>query len=303
MPKARLSVALLVPEPVATEVDGLRRALGSGAVGRIPPHVTLVPPVNVREDRFGEALSVLRSAASRTRGLHLALGPVDTFAPVNPVVYLAVGGDDREVAALRALRRAVLADPLDRPLTWPFHPHVTLADRAEPARIAAALAALDRYRAEVRIDRVHLLREGAGRVWEPVADVPLAPPVVVGRGGLPLTLTVSHHLDPEGVALGTGPGRPLAVTARRGADVVGTATGATGAAGGGPGVLGWLLVRPEDRRTGVGTHLLAAVASAAAERGCTSLVTGPAVAPDGEVASFLRRAGWVDDGGRLRRRI
>lgn len=307
MPKARLSVALLVPDPVATEVDGLRRALGSGAVGRIPPHVTLVPPVNVRDDRVADALAVLRSAASATRALTLTLGPVDTFAPVNPVVYLAVGGADREMDGLRRLREAVLSDPLARSLTWPFHPHVTVADRAAPERIEAALAALGAYRAEVRLDRVHLLREGPGRVWEPVADAAFEPRAVVGRGGLPVELTVSRHLDPEGAALAVGPGRPFAVTARRDGAVVGTATGVTGAAGSAGGgdvaVLAWLLVRPGDRRTGVGSHLLAAAASTAAARGCTSMVTGPVVGRIGELASFLRRAGWVDDGDRLRRRL
>ena len=57
-------MALLVPEPVAAEVDGLRRALGDGSLGRIPPHLTLVPPVNVAEDDVPKALSVLRQAAA-----------------------------------------------------------------------------------------------------------------------------------------------------------------------------------------------------------------------------------------------
>lgn len=38
----QLGVVLLIPPPIATEVDGLRRALGDGARPRIAPHVTLV---------------------------------------------------------------------------------------------------------------------------------------------------------------------------------------------------------------------------------------------------------------------
>src|SRR5687767_10146098 len=60
MPKARLGVALLLTGQLGHEVDGLRRALGDGALGRIPPHLTLVPPVNVRDDRMADALAVLR---------------------------------------------------------------------------------------------------------------------------------------------------------------------------------------------------------------------------------------------------
>ncbi len=64
MARVRLGVALLVPPPFDTEIDGLRRALGDGALGRIPAHLTLVPPVNVREERLGEALAALRRAAA-----------------------------------------------------------------------------------------------------------------------------------------------------------------------------------------------------------------------------------------------
>ncbi|HVM02638.1 MAG TPA: 2'-5' RNA ligase family protein, partial [Acidimicrobiales bacterium] len=194
MPKARLGVALLLPPAVAAEVDGLRRALGDGALGRIPAHLTLVPPVNVREDRLGDALAVLRSAAAATRPLRLALGPPATFLPDNPVLYLVVGGD---LDGLSALRQAVFADPLARPLTWPWVPHVTVADEAEPGRIAAALEALADYRADVTVERVHLLREGPGRAWAPIADAPLAAAAVVGRGGLPVELVVSERPDPE----------------------------------------------------------------------------------------------------------
>ena len=170
MSRRRLGVALLVPPPVETEVDGLRRALGDAARGRIPPHVTLVPPVNVPAEAMPEVLTVLRAAAERTPPLDLRIGAAATFLPVNPVVYLEVGGD---TAALAALRDRVLVPPLDRPITHPFVPHVTVADDMDPTRIPAAVAALADYVADVRIDTVHLLEEGRGRVWRPIADVAL----------------------------------------------------------------------------------------------------------------------------------
>ena len=312
MPKARLGVALLVPPPLAAEVDGIRRALGDGGLGRIPPHVTLVPPVNVRDDRLADALVALRSAAAGSRPLRLTLGPVDTFLPVNPVVLLRVGGEGAE--ALRAVRDAVFVEPLARPLTWPWVPHVTLADGAEPARIEAAVTALAGYQVEVVLDRLHLLQEGPGRVWTVIADAPFVPPAVVGRGGLPLELAITDRLDPEALALAAGPGRPLAVTARRDGLVVGTAAGATGLNGGartpsgddagGEAVLAWLLVHRDERGQGIGAALVAAWASAAADRGCGSVSF-----PDhpggagGELASFLRRLGWADVAGGLRRNL
>jgi 2'-5' RNA ligase len=237
VPKARLGVALLLSEAVATEVQGLRRALGDGALDRIPPHLTLVPPVNVREDRLPDALAVLRAAASAARPLMLTLGPPATFLPHNPTVYLAVGGD---LDALHVLRDRVFRDPLERPLTWSFVPHVTLADELDPARIPPALEALADYRAEVTVDRIHLLQEGPGRTWAPIAEAPFGEPPVIGRGGLPLELTTTEHLDPEAAAL--DPAVRVAVTARRDGRVVGTATAT-------------LAVDPAHRDEGIEEHL------------------------------------------------
>jgi 2'-5' RNA ligase len=239
VPKMRLGVALLLPEPVRTEVEGLRRALGDPTLPRIPPHLTLVPPVNVRDDRLPDALAVLRAAAAATRPLRLVLGPPATFLPTNPTVYLDVGGD---LDALLVLRDRVFREPLERTLTWPFVPHVTIADELGPDRIPSALTALADYTAEVAVDRVHLLQEGPGRTWEPIADVPFAPPAVIGRGGLPLELTTTEHLDPEAMAL--EPDVRVAVIARRDGRVVGTATAGIG-------------VAPENKDEGIEDHLRA----------------------------------------------
>lgn len=257
-------MALLVPAPLAAEIDGMRRALGDGTLGRMPAHLTLVPPVNVREDRLGEALAVLRRAAAATRSLTLTLGPPATFLPDNPTLYLAVAGD------VEPLRARVFVPPLARPLTWPFVPHVTLADEAEPERIAAALGALADFEVQVTFDRVHLLREGPGRVWSPIADAAFRPPAVIGRGGLPVEITVTDTLDPEARALAGA--APLVVTARADGVVAGYAEGwcRPPAAH-----LSSMVVAPEHAHLGVDRHLLAAFRSEAAGRGCDDVSVGP----------------------------
>src|SRR5438874_11818875 len=106
---------MLVPAPFAAAVDTLRIAVGDGARHRIPPHLTLVPPVNVRDEHVEDAVDRLRAAASVIGPLRVTLGPPQTFLPDNPVLYLGVSGGD--VADLRHLRDLVFQPPLERDLS------------------------------------------------------------------------------------------------------------------------------------------------------------------------------------------
>jgi 2'-5' RNA ligase len=287
VPRDRLAVVLLVPPPVADEVDGLRRACGDPALGRVPPHITLVPPVNVHVELVPDVLRVLRGAAGEVRPFDLSLGPVTTFAPVTPTLHLAVTdpagpyADDRRggLAGVGLLHDRCLAGPLARRVDHEFVPHVTLAQEATATRIEAALAALGSYRSTIALDRLHLMQEERGddgvRRWWPVADVPFGPVRVVGRGGFAVELTPSRLLDPEARAVlgAQGPvavpagADPLVVTARHEGRAVGVLTGWT--RDDVAQLVGRVVVMPEAwAREDVAAHLRAAFASAAADRGC-----------------------------------
>lgn len=274
----RFGVVLLVPAPVAHEVDGVRRAFGDPALDRVPAHVTLVPPVNVRVEDVPSALAVLRTAASASRPLHLALGPAETFEGDEGVVYLAVTGDDREESSLGRLQGALRSGPLDRPSDHPFVPHVTLATGVAPDQIAGRLDAAAAFcEVPVVFDRLHLLQQQPEppHRWIPVADVRLQQAIIVGRGGLPLELTPGEIVDPEALAAradmrgpepATAPEAtcPLVVVARRDQAVVGLAEGWTA----GP-VAELVAVHAVDPADGTDEHLRAAWWSAAADRGAT----------------------------------
>jgi 2'-5' RNA ligase len=271
--RRRLGVALVLDPPVSDAVDGLRRALGDPSLNRIPPHITLVPPVNVRADQLAAALARVRAAAATQPGpLQLTLGPTATFLPDNPVLYLEVGGD---LERLRVLRDAAFVPPLHRSLSWPWVPHVTLADSAGTDRILAAVAALDRFAVVTAIDRLVVLEETSGRVWVPLADADLGPEVVVGRGGLSLAITRGRMVDPEvwqmideagarpaelGEAGDCQPGRnffPMVLTVRRETQVVSVAVAWRADDGGHAAVV----VAPAVRRQGIGSIALAQLES------------------------------------------
>ena len=220
MPRLRLASALLVPEPTAREIDGLRRALGED-LDRVPPHLTLVPPVNVRVDELGVALGVLRRAAAAMEPITVTLGPAVTFHPVNPVVYLEVGGD---VDAVRRVRETVFVPPLERSISHDFVPHVTLVESTTPERIDAALVALRDYVVEVTFDAAHLLQEH-NRRWHPIADARFEPVLLVGRGGIETEITVSSLADPHVIEFAGAPAADVddVVVARRGGEIVAVA--------------------------------------------------------------------------------
>jgi 2'-5' RNA ligase/GNAT superfamily N-acetyltransferase len=299
VPRRRLGVALLLPGSVACEIDGLRRALGDPGLGRVPAHVTLVSPVNVREADLGAAMQLLRTAAAATAPIQLQLGPPASFLPANAVLHLpvAAGAD-----ACSTLRGRLQAPPLQRPASWPYVPHATLAEELDAERIAAAVDVLDGAVLECEVDRVHLLERGPDDgVWRPIADARLAPAVVVGRGGLPLELGVTGLADPDASALlvtgdaavpAWGEGEPphprVVVTARRDGEAVGVAW--AGVAGG-RAELQAVVVRDDVRREGVGGHLLAALESAARDAGAVSVVAADDLA--GDVAAWLATRGWT----------
>jgi 2'-5' RNA ligase len=207
MARRRLGVVLLLPHPAAEEVRGLRRALGSPSLDTQPPHITLVPPVNVAEARVNDALAVLRRAASSVVGpLALTIGSVATFRPVSPVVYLSVQGD---VDGLLRLQQYAFAGPLLRTVDYDYVGHVTLHESADDALIDASLTALSKFSLGVEVPRVHLLEQDpTDRAWRPLADVPLGPPVVRGRGGVELVLRWTQLAAPDVRALwrAHGPG-------------------------------------------------------------------------------------------------
>jgi 2'-5' RNA ligase len=258
-------VALVLDPPEADEVDALRRALGDPALGRIPAHLTLVPPVNVAADDFDSAIERLRVAAGRQPGpLRLALGPPTSFLPANPVLYLPVGG---ELGSLRRLRDEVFGPPLERKLSWPWVPHVTLADGIDQERLSSAETTLDRYSAVAVFDRVVLLEEQGGRIWTEVADAALERRTVVGTGGLPLLISRGRVVDPFAAALlyqaevapplagrerwppPGPPFYPVVVTARREDETVGVAVAdARGQTS--------VVVRADVRGQGIGRFLI-----------------------------------------------
>ena len=200
MTRSRLSVAIVLPEPMRTEVRALRRALGSPSLDTQPPHITLVPPVNVRDERFDDAMAVARSAAASINGpIRLRLGPPATFAPVSPVVYLGVHGDD--VERLRSLPGRLLQGPLLRSVEHAYVPHCTLHELADDELIASATHALRDFRPVIDVAGFDVLRQEDDHVWRTLASFAFGAPVVRGRGTVVVEMRTTSVPAPDAHAL------------------------------------------------------------------------------------------------------
>lgn len=311
----RLLVALLLEGAAATEVEGLRRALGTGQLSRIPPHVTLVEPTNVRDEEMPGVVAGLDALGAGARPFAAQLGPVATFAPRRPVVYLQVS-DDGE---LERLRRGAAQDALAPPpgrADRPFVPHVTLSSRVAPDLVVPAVALLAGYERSVTFSRLHLLEQEGGtpdHPWHVVTSALLGGTALVGRGGRELELTVGDALDRAAAAWAGaawddyaratyGPGwrrdEPFAITVRD-RSAVGTARDrvvgvATGEICGEVCECEQLIVDPSARGEGVGSHLLRHVERLATERGCRTVrlrtLDGGPAARFYEARGFVRTA-------------
>ena len=72
MARQRLGVVLLVPQPSRPRSTASAARSATARSGRIEPHITLVPPVNVAERDLPKAFSIVRAAAGAVVPAHAA---------------------------------------------------------------------------------------------------------------------------------------------------------------------------------------------------------------------------------------
>lgn len=171
------------------KVDGLRTALGGFGVGRVPPHITLVPPSNLHPKDIGAEIYRLRMVASDVSPYRLEVGPAGTFHPVSPVLYLSVTGEG--VVPMGQLQNKLVSSSLYKTSTRTFVPHVTLMDPASEEEIESGLHALRARLFEEEITSFEMMLSPAQGYWEVSSDFRFTPLRRVHRGGM--SIEVFNH--------------------------------------------------------------------------------------------------------------
>ncbi len=169
-PQARvIGVALAIPEPYGSRLQAHRESFGDPLARKIPTHVTLLPPVTVDASLLPEIEAHLSAVAAQEAAFEIELRGTATFRPVSPVVFVQL---IRGISSCERLERRVRSGLLSRELTFPYHPHVTVAHDLDDAALDLAFQTLATFTAEFWVTSFCLFEHIDG-VWQPQRDFPL----------------------------------------------------------------------------------------------------------------------------------
>jgi 2'-5' RNA ligase len=159
-----IGVAIPIPDPYGLELQRSRQSFGDPLARSIPTHITLVPPLRVASAAMEEIEGHLRAVAAREQPFRILLRGTGTFRPVSPVVFVALAMGISECENLEA---RVRRGPLDRPLDFPYHPHVTVAHHLSDDSLDQAFKELSEYEAAFPVRGFSLYEHGLDGVWRP----------------------------------------------------------------------------------------------------------------------------------------
>ena len=168
-----LGIVVAIPEPWAQLLVDWRAKVGDPQASLVPPHVTLLPPTEVpRADRAGITEHLTRVAAGHPP-FDMHLSGTGTFTPVSEVVFVAVA---RGIGNCELLANDVRSGPLARMLSFPYHPHVTVAHDVPRDMLELAYTGLGDLSAEFHVESFTEFEQSAGGSWSVAREYPLTGP-------------------------------------------------------------------------------------------------------------------------------
>jgi 2'-5' RNA ligase len=168
-----IGVAVAIPEPWASQLQDYRARLGDRTATMIPTHITLVPPTQVDEAVIGDIEEHLAAVATTVEAFQVHLRGTGTFRPVSPVVFVAVV---EGISSCEQLAAAVRQGPLDVELSFPYHPHVTVAHDLPEPLLDRAFDELSGFECSFTVTDFHLYVHAGDRGWRATHDFVLTGP-------------------------------------------------------------------------------------------------------------------------------
>jgi len=169
-----IGVAIGIPEPYTSELQAWRERLGDPNAHQIPPHVTLLPPTALETDDLHVVEAHLEWVAKQHEPFILHLRGSGTFRPISPVVFVTIV---QGISECELIESKVRSGPLAREISFPYHPHVTVAHDVEKENLDRAFDELIDYDARFRVWGFTLFEKGKDNVWRPQRDFPFDRPL------------------------------------------------------------------------------------------------------------------------------
>ncbi len=157
----RIGVAIAIPEPWAAALQTHRIAFGDRQAHAIPAHITLVPPTDVG-DRVPAVEEHLATVAGKHPPFGVRLRGTATFRPVSPVVFIALS---EGISMCEQLAGDARCGPLEQELTFPYHPHVTIAHDLDEDALDRAYQTLADFDCAFEVKKFQLFVHEDDGVW------------------------------------------------------------------------------------------------------------------------------------------
>ncbi|MGH3367343.1 MAG: 2'-5' RNA ligase family protein [Nocardioidaceae bacterium] len=157
-----IGVAIAIPEPYGSELRQYRASFGDPAAEGVPTHLTLLPPMEVETESLDEIEAHLAKVAARYPAFRIHLRGTATFRPVSPVVFMAV---TEGISACEVLADHIRSGRLHQELSFPYHPHVTVAHHLDDSALDKAFETLSDYECTFLVERFHLYVHDGDEVW------------------------------------------------------------------------------------------------------------------------------------------
>lgn len=174
----RIGVAVDIPAPWGPHLTRCRIAAGDPLGAAVPAHLTLLGPTEIEPAALPVIAEHLGDVAHGHQEFELLLRGTGTFRPITEVVFVTVAAGISECEQLAA---AICATPeLDRPRSYPYHPHVTVAHEVPGPALDKVFDDLADFEARFTVSGYTLFTH-TGDVkspdsrWHPEQDYRLAP--------------------------------------------------------------------------------------------------------------------------------
>ncbi|NEK58056.1 2'-5' RNA ligase family protein [Geodermatophilus sabuli] len=170
---AVLGVVVPIPEPWAQLFLDWRTKVGDPQASLVPPHVTLLPPTEVAVADRPAISAHLEAVASTHPPFDMHLSGTGTFSPVSEVVFVTVA---RGIGNCELIANDVRCGPLARSLSYPYHPHITVAHDVPPDMLDLAYSGLADLSAQFRVAHFTEFEQVADGSWAVAREYPLSGP-------------------------------------------------------------------------------------------------------------------------------